>query len=402
MLPYEFTQSSHIFFSTPRQRVDLARQQFFDEGLRPTGLVGEAVIQSWGRCINSRQSPGDRLLLEPVTAKQVHAALGRNRQLLTAASTELINLEVALAGTSCSALLVDPKGVIVHASRSLKCETDRLMPALCRVGVNLAEALVGTSAPGLVIKTGQACTVQGREHYLDDAQALYCAAAPIRDATGALTAVLNLTTESSPFAFDAMSLVTQQACAIENRLLLARAENQLVLHFHTNRNLLNTPFEALVGTTGDGRVAWTNALAARLMGRSGPDVASCLGTCMAPWEGLLGKDSPTLVHLPSGLVVWALVSLHFSDPFGGRRWVKLQQMAEPDVTAPVPPQPAAATTAEAVAPNPCIDVRLDDLGRQHIESTLRASGGNVSRAARILGVSRGLIYRHLRASDVPS
>ena len=34
-----------LFASTPAQRVALARQQFFEEGVRPSGLVGEAVIQ---------------------------------------------------------------------------------------------------------------------------------------------------------------------------------------------------------------------------------------------------------------------------------------------------------------------------------------------------------------------
>lgn len=393
MQPYESTQPSQIFFSTRQQRIDLARQQFFDEGKRPTGLVGEAVIQSWGRCLHSRRRPGDSLMLEPVTAKRVHATLGRNRQLLAAASTELTELDIALAGTGCSTLLMDAAGVIVHAGRSLQRQADQLMPALCRVGVNLAEALVGTSAPGIVVKTGQACTVQGKEHYLDDAQALHCAAAPIRDATGALAAVLNLSTESRPFGFDAMSLVIQHATAIENLLLLARAENQLVLHFHTNRRLLYTPFEALVGTSDDGRIAWANALAARLVGHSGQDVTSCFGMRMAPWESLLGQDEPALVHLPSGLAVWARVSLHVPYPLAARRWIKLQPVAEPLATAPV---------AEVTTPQPGMDVRLDDLGRQHIECTLRASGGNVSRAARILGVSRGLIYRYLRAPAVPS
>ncbi|MDI1260207.1 helix-turn-helix domain-containing protein [Aquabacterium sp.] len=401
MQPYESTQSSQIFFSTPQQRIDLARQQFFDEGKRPTGLVGEEVIQSWGRCLNSRRSPGDSLMLEPVTAKRVHATLGRNRQLLAAASTELTELEAALAGTACCTLLMDATGVLVHAGRSLQREAHQLMPALCRVGVNLAEGLVGTSAPGIVVKTGRACAVQGREHYLDDAQALHCAAAPIRDPTGALTAVLNLSTESSPFGFDAMSLVIQHATAIENRLLLARAENELVVHFHTNRKLLNTPFEALVGTTDDGRIAWANALAARLMGRSGQDVVSCFGMRMAPWEGLLGKDEPALVHLPSGLAVWARVSLHVQGQFAARRWVKLQPGGQPDVTATALPQPVTAKAAEEAPPRPGVDVRLGDLGRHHIECTLQASGGNVSRAARILGVSRGLIYRYLRAPTVP-
>jgi len=39
---------------------------------------------------------------------------------------------------------------------------------------------------------------------------------------------------------------------------------------------------------------------------------------------------------------------------------------------------------------------LRDTDRQLIAQTVRACGGNVSKAARALGISRGRIYRHLK------
>ena len=44
---------------------------------------------------------------------------------------------------------------------------------------------------------------------------------------------------------------------------------------------------------------------------------------------------------------------------------------------------------------------LRDTDRQLVAQTLRACGGNVSKAARTLGVSRGLVYRHLRQTKAP-
>lgn len=394
-------QPTQLFFATHQQRVDLARQQFFDEGKRPTGLVGEAVIQSWGRCAGSRRHPGEGLMLEPVTTSRVHATLGRNRQLLVAASAELAELEIALAGTACRTLLMDATGLIVHVSRSPQRAAEQLMPTVCRIGVNLAEGVVGTNAPGIVAKTGQACSVQGSEHYFHGAQALHCVAAPIRDASGALTAVLDLSIESRAFGFDAMSLVTQYATAIENRLLLARAEDQLVLHLHTNRSLLGTPFEALAGITQDGHVAWLNELATRMVGGTGHDVESRFGLSPAQVESLLAQADAALVRLPSGLAVWAKASLNTPGHQSGRRWVALGSASTPD-TPSAPPPSTTATTADPALQTPT-QATLDDLGRQHIERTLAACSGNVSQAARTLGVSRGLIYRHLRAAPtVPS
>ena len=394
-------QPSQLFFSTPQQRIDLARQQFFDEGKRPTGLVGEAVIQSWGRCASSRRHPGESPMLEPVTASRVHATLGRNRQLLVAASTDLAELEVALAGTACRTLLLDATGLIVHVSRSPERAAEQLMPTVCRIGVNLAEGVVGTNAPGIVVKTGQACSVQGSEHYFHGYHALHCVAAPIRDATGALVGMLDLTTESGPFCFDAMSLVSQYANAIENRLLLMRAEDQLVLHLHTNRKLLSTSFVALAGIAGDGRVAWVNELTTRLVGCSGQDVASRFGMSLAQLEGLLNKGDPTLVRLPSGLAVWVRASLNVSGCAATTRWIMRESVVMPEM-APMPSPQQMPSTATSETTMPDSHATLDDFGRQHIERTLSACEGNVSRAARTLGVSRGLIYRHLRASTVPS
>jgi transcriptional regulator of acetoin/glycerol metabolism len=68
----------------------------------------------------------------------------------------------------------------------------------------------------------------------------------------------------------------------------------------------------------------------------------------------------------------------------------------------VPPLPLPAEAAAAEHPPlpaaPCADegARLRAASQELIERTLAACGGNVSRAARELGVSRGLIYRHLK------
>jgi transcriptional regulator of acetoin/glycerol metabolism len=50
-------------------------------------------------------------------------------------------------------------------------------------------------------------------------------------------------------------------------------------------------------------------------------------------------------------------------------------------------------------PNPAVTGRhasLDNLRRQHIEKVLRAVGGNVAKAARVLGIDRGTLYRRVK------
>ncbi len=423
------------FFALPGQRVGLARERFFAEGHRPTGLVGEPVIQSWTRCLGARRSPRETLAFDPVTRSRLHAALARNRGLLSAASAELQHLEAALGGTACRVLLTDANGVLVHATAAGVTAADPVLRRVSRLGVNLAEGVLGTNAPAVVVKTGAAVTVLGAEHYFDCMHELRCAAAPIHDARGRLAGVLDLSIEARPFGFDAAALVGMYATAIENRLLQAGAGEHLVLQFQLSAGLLGSPWQALVGVDGRGGVAWLNGAAQQLLGLAGAGSAGSAGTAGAgagagadarggadaagPVELLFGSTlaqlvarsasgQPAPLRLPNGLTVWLRASLHAAD--GQRHAVALRPAhgmpaatAEAATAAAAPAQ-AAAPAAAAPCPAPATSgptpaaagATLDQHTREVIERTLAAHDGNISRSARALHVSRGLLYRRLR------
>ena len=371
---------SQPFFNAPVQRVALARERFFDRGERPTGLVSEAVIQSWTRCLGARNDPQRVVAFDPVTRSRLHATLERNRALLQAATDDITRLEAALAGTGARVLLTDPQGVIIHATQGTGSGDEQLLPLVSRPGVNIDEVAVGTNAPAMVAKTGQAVTVTAAEHFYDCMHRLRCAAAPIRDGQGRVAGVLDLTVEARPFAFDAAALVGVYATLIENRLLLASSSEHLVLRFQVCSSMIGSPLEALAGIASDGRLAWQNGTAQQLLGlqpRETPDAESVLGTPVSQLLAQTREDAPMPLRLPNGLTVW----LRARQP-------------GPAVTAPAPIQaevPAAATAMEST---------LGESTQQLIANTLAECGGNISRAARRLGVSRGLLYRRLRSAGL--
>ena len=212
-----------LFASTPAQRVALARQQFFEEGVRPSGLVGEAVIQSWLRCTRNHSDRQRIVPFDAVTPSRLHATLARNRELLEVSRQELASMESALSGTDSRVILTDGEGVVVHVTQHPAGAHQPVLRKTARVGVNISERMVGTTAPGIVATTGQACTVDGAEHYFDVLSQMQCAAAPIRDVAGRLAGVLDITMEARRFGFDAASMVALYATTIENRLLQAVA-----------------------------------------------------------------------------------------------------------------------------------------------------------------------------------
>jgi transcriptional regulator of acetoin/glycerol metabolism len=272
----------------------------------------------------------------------------------------------------------------VHATLSRREKLRPFTSSIC-VGVNIGESVLGTSAPGVVVKTGNACTVKGPEHYFEWLGAFQCAAAPIRDVHGGLAGVLDLTVEVGSFGFDAASVVGQYANAIENQLLQAQSSEHLVLHFQTTPALLGTPLEALAGVTTDGRVVWVNGVAERFIGAleaaSERDVEHLIGCSISALLALARQGSPQPVRLLNGLTVWLAARLQARDGVDFRHAVATLPAGPPPEKMEPAPEPNAAT--------------LGEHNHKLFERTLAAHGGNVAKTARALGVSRGLVYRRL-------
>ena len=390
-----------LFFATPEDRLSLARERFFERGEKPLGLVDEAVLQSWGRCLAS----GLRIQQQPhaqmVGPVRLHAALRQTRLLREAAALELQRLEATIAATACRVILTSADGVVVHVTQRPRGAEEAVLPALGRVGIDLSEDAVGTTAPGIVACTGQGVSVRGGEHFSEHVVRTHCAAAPIYDVQGRLAGVIDLTIEGRAFGFDAFALVSAHACAIENRLLQLQSPELLVLSFQADPALLGTPMEALVGIDGQGRLCWANAMASRLgqasIGQSSEEV---FGRSAQSLLGLLRQAQPQPLTLPNGLTLWSRAHLRRGDGVGPLTSAGglPARVAAADVEPLPPAVPAPAVVAPAAPP-----ATLRAQRRQQIERALQACGGKVARAARLLGVSRGLIYRTLREpEDGPS
>ncbi|MBX3634159.1 MAG: Fis family transcriptional regulator [Rubrivivax sp.] len=377
------------FFNTPAARTALARERFFEQGQRPTGIVGEAVIQSWTRCLAAGLAPQQRPEFEPVSRARMKAVLERGHTLLQAAAPEVDQLETMLAGTGCKTVLTDREGVVVRSSAAGN-GAGAMLDTLGRVGVYLGEPNFGSTAPGISVSAAQDCTVSGGEHFFGVLQHLYCAAAPVRDREGRVAGVLDVSVDGAPFGFDALALVRLAVAGIENRLLAVQSSADLLLRFQASPALLGTPLEGLAAVDGHGRVAGLNAAGARLLAQPGAplgdDVQALFGLDPDALQRLLGARQPRPHRLPNGLQLWlrAMPPGH-GTPAGAAPALDV---------APLPDAPVATEAAPASSAPPASALRA--LSDQLVHDTLQRCHGNVSKAARLLGVSRGLLYRRLR------
>jgi len=406
------------FFASRSDLIVLARRRYFEEGRAPTGVISDAVFQSWARCQRLHVDPARRVEFEPVTASRTQLALLKHWQLREAWQGELRELEAVLAATSCAAMLTEPSGVLIGATCAGRAH-EHLMPVATRLGVNLSEEAVGTTAPGVVARTGQPVTVHSAEHFFDHVGAMHCAAAPIHDIDGHLAGVLDISSEGLPFDFDAAAVVGLYAGAMENRLLVAQSREHLVLRFQVAASLLDTPVVGLVGIDAFGKLAWRNGTAAKLLGisdgprsmprqeRARPAADAALGASLARLASL-PADGAAPITLPNGLLVWARASMRAADGqrqlFNGFAPTAGAAVPRPGTADPALADDSVAPEAMALTPAESGQARPDrpsvkalrDVDMDLIESALAACGGNVSEVARKLQVSRGLIYRRLR------
>jgi transcriptional regulator of acetoin/glycerol metabolism len=391
-----------IFFSTQTDRIALARQRYFEEGVLPSGVVSEAVFQSWARCLRQKQDPHGRLEFQPVSNSRAQLALQKNRLLRDAWLAEASELDAVLGATRCGAMLTDPSGVLIGATSSRRLH-EKITPVAHRIGVSFAEEAVGTTAPGIVARTGKQACVQGAEHFFESVNFMHCAAAPIRDIDGSLAGVLDMSSEGMAFNFDAASVVGMYASSIENRLLVSQSNEHLIVRFQISPAMLDTPMAALMGIDMQGRIVWRNAAASRLMGiqpdGAQPGSENVDEMLQSSFSELASNrhSSNSLLRLSNGLQVHVRCELQVRDGLTHIFAVgkPTQEASMLDITADLA-LPAVSAPQDSVAHplvSPVEPASLRDADVDLIVRTLKECGGNVSAAARKLQVSRGLIYR---------
>lgn len=204
---------------TPLQRLSEARKTFFQDGNIPNGIIDEAILNSWKRCIAEHKSVTERVIYETLPCSRFKEIKQKNQNLTDAANIPIEQLHRTISGAGYALLLTDHQG---HAlcTYQANAHSGRVLRQAFRPGVNLSEQYIGTSAMSCALTAGRPVAVSGPEHYYTTNQSLNCAAAPIIAPYGQVIGSIDITREHSLAPGSALSLVTQCARAIENRLIM--------------------------------------------------------------------------------------------------------------------------------------------------------------------------------------
>ena len=369
----------------PLARLDAiakARQVLLrDDSPGSVGLIEPWIERSWRRCLALGHQAQQMVAFDALSEAAMRRTGDANRALTHAARPTLQQLGRALANTRYFAILTNAHGVVVDVNGPID-RRDRRADLITRIGVDLSERSVGTTAIGAALCELQPVWLHRGEHFFDDTSSYSCAGAPLFGPSGLCVGMLDVTGVDAPERPELKHLVTQSARSIENSLALHQPHT-LLLRLNWPGHRFGDDADGLIGLDHDGYVTTSNSAARQMVPQLAGIVAAastrshCSELFALPYEMLFdaARGSREVLEIP----LWS--------------GLRLQLLAY----AVAPPDGSGTTAGPLAHAAPAAQDhrRLRDIETALIRKAVDDSRGNVAKAALRLGVSRATVYRKL-------
>jgi len=322
--------------------------------------------RSWRRCLALGHRPEQPLAFDLVSAPARKRVMEGSQPLIQAARPVLERLTETLAASRYFAVLTDRDGIVIDSHGPID-RSDRRADLITRVGVDLSEAAVGTTAIGATLAELQPVWLHRGEHFFADTTAYSCAGAPLFGPDGRCVGMLDLTGIDAAERPELKHLAAQSARSIENALV-QRLAHALALRVNWPGRALGSPEDGLVCLDADGWVLGANDAARQMLpqlalGGAATHVGELFAQRCESWFDLARRSAPPA---PVEVALWS--------------GLRLQAMPQ------LPGQPPVCVPAR---------VPLRDVEIALIRKAVADSRGNVVKAAQALGISRATVYRRL-------
>lgn len=336
------------------------------------------IERSWRRCLANGQRPEQKLAFAQLSAQAIRHTAEVNRALVQAARPVLEKLSRAIAGTRYFSILTNHEGVVIDVDGSID-RSDRRAALITRIGVDLSEKSVGTTAIGAALTELQPVWLHRGEHFFADTSAYSCAGAPLFGPDGRCVGMLDLTGVEATERPELRHLVAQSARSIENALTLQHPHT-LLLRLNWPGRSMGDDQDGLIALDADGFVTGANPTARQLLPLLSEPAASALHSrdlFAMPYEMLFDAARHDTQGLEAPL--WS-----------GLRLQVLARLRQDNRSATPPAHwPAAYQSASGA------DLPLRDVEKALIQKAVTQAKGNVAQAAKALGISRATVYRKL-------
>jgi transcriptional regulator of acetoin/glycerol metabolism len=365
-------------FDARTQQISEARLAVLNGGKSVPGLLTDPWIErSWQRCLASGKKPEQEVTFQMLASQTPRRTEEANHGLVQAARPVLEKLGQAIANTRYFAILTNAHGVVVDVDGQID-RRDRRVDLITRIGVDLSEQSVGTTAIGAALTELRSVWLHRGEHFFNANTAYSCAGAPLFGPDGQCAGMLDLTGVDAVERPELKHLVEQSARSIENALMLSQPHRMMV-RLNWSSHCLGEDTDGLICLDADGWVTGANPVArqmvAALNSKSRKSLAAvhCSEVLAIPFEMLFDAGQRDALGYQQVLEVplWSGLRLHAMPLLKG----SVQKMNSGTPVAPPLP--------------------LRDVETALIRKAVTEARGNVMEAARVLGISRATVYRRL-------
>lgn len=350
------------------QTIAQARQVLLHEGnAQAAATIAPWLQRGWQRCQSWGLQPGQRVGFDAVSAAHMHRVQEENRTLVQAARPVLAELVRAMGNIGYFAILTNAEGIVIDVQGPVD-RSDRRADVIARVGVDLSERSVGTTAISAALTELQPVWLHRGEHFFDDNSVYSCAGAPVFGPDGRCAGMLDLTGVEVTERPALKHLVRRSARSIENSWLQT-SPHSLMLRLNWPGNQPGDDSDGLLTLDEEGCITGANPTARQMLSLdTGPQQTHASDVFAMPWENLF--DAALRDTGPCEVPLWSGLRLQTQAQRGG-------------VASVVGSAPSGSGKA------------LRDVETQLIRQAVVKARGNVAEAARALGISRATVYRKL-------
>ncbi|MHB1682020.1 MAG: sigma-54-dependent Fis family transcriptional regulator, partial [Bacilli bacterium] len=190
------------------------------------------------------------------------------QSLLQQMEPSLMRLYTWIRHTQSSVIVADTAGYILESIGDpvFLSAADRIH---LTKGACWTEQVKGTNAIGTVIVEQEPIAIVGQEHFCVQNQFLCCAAAPIFDRAGNMTAVLDISGYHEQYHPSILAMVDVVARNIEDWMIIGDADSRLIVSLSSDAGDHSSQHQALLAVNEDGVLVGSNREARMILGIQG-------------------------------------------------------------------------------------------------------------------------------------
>ena len=354
-------------------------EYFVDTGKLSGKNLRPVIAKSWLRCRELSISPHEERARSVISTEEIEAKL-HHENLGVSGKNVLDRMAQTVEGTGHTIVLADDSGCILYSVGHRKVQ-EHLEKINFRPGGGWHENMVGPNGIGTTLALGRPELVMGSEHFCQGWQPWVCYGAPIYNpGNHSVLGCIDITGPADKVCVEAMALAISITQSIEADLSVMQLKNREALRAAYCEVRIKWPNDASLVLDENGYIVDINSYAYDLLNIYSPDLLKI----------------PFTLSLPE---LWLDIQPCLRDGLERECEVSLQNIFMNSIPCVIKPVSMGGKqlgcsivfTNGKCANNTPASLRYneDDL----IRKTLIQTGGNISKAARILNIDRATIYR---------